>query len=67
MHRDVGLDGSGFLENPKINLDRLIQLIAKDPKQYGMKNSSTFQVRRDLEDAESKFDLLKEIFVTLSD
>ncbi|MDG2087434.1 MAG: transcription-repair coupling factor [Arenicellaceae bacterium] len=56
-----------FLENPKINLDRLIQLIAEDPKQYGMKNSSTFQVRRDLEDAESKFDLLKEIFVTLSD
>jgi len=56
-----------FLENPKINLDRLIELIAKDPKQYGMKNSSTFQVRRELEDAHSKFDLLKEIFATLSD
>ena len=56
-----------FLENPNINLDRLIELIANNPSQYGMKNSNTFRVRRELNEPQDKFDLLTEIFTVLSD
>ena len=55
-----------FAENPDINLDALMHAIANNPQQFSLKDSQTLQIKRDLPEAEQRFELVKEIAKLLS-
>lgn len=55
-----------FLQNPQINIDKLMREIASNPTEYRFTGAETIQVSRDLPDAAERFALIREILGIIS-
>ena len=51
-----------FIENPQINIERLMRAIASQPKEFRFTGAESFQVKRDMADAEQRFEMIADVF-----
>ena len=60
---DMGPAGGSikFLQNPRINFDKLMRTIAANPKEYRFSGTESIQLSRSMPDAQQRFDMLNEI------
>ena len=55
-----------FAEQPNINMDALMHAIASNPQEFSLKDPQTIQIKRDMLEAEQRFNLVKELIALLT-
>lgn len=51
-----------FVENPQINIDRLMRAIASNPKEFRFTGAESIQVSRDMHEPEQRFKMIADVF-----
>ena len=65
---DVGPKGGviRFVENPNINIDRLMREIAGNPREYRFTGAESIQVSREMPETEQRFSLIEDVFAIVN-
>jgi len=65
---EVGPSGGviKFIENPDINIDKLMRAVANNPREYRFTGAESIQVSRDMPEAEDRFTLIEDVFALIS-
>ena len=65
---DVGPSGGliKFVQNPQINIDRLMRAIATNPKEYRFSGAEAVQITRNMPEAEQRFEMINYVFELIS-
>ena len=61
---DVGPSGGNikFVQNPQINIDRLMRAIAGNPNEYRFSGAEAIQISREMPEAEQRFEMINYVF-----
>ena len=65
---EVGPSGGvvRFVENPNINIDKLMRAVASNPREYRFSGAESVHVSREMPEAEDRFTLVEDIFALVN-